>query len=70
MSPSNCSSREIDGWDGDDEISSVKNRTSCTVRPHADVGWGGAVDIPAGDRVSNLERLGVDNEAESPKSLC
>lgn len=57
---------EIDWWDGDNEISSVKNNTGKCVRLFADDGGGGRTYFieRAGTR-SDLALNGFDNEAES-----
>ncbi|TWD81911.1 peptidase inhibitor family I36 [Kribbella amoyensis] len=70
--PANCPDGcDIDGWDGDNEISSVRNETTCTVRLYADDNFGGrSVDLAAGESYSNLELVGFDNDAESFQFVC
>jgi hypothetical protein len=71
--PSECPAAgcDIDGWDGDNEISSVKNQTACTVRLYDNDGFtGGYVNLLPGGNYPNLERLGFDNKAESFKFIC
>ncbi|MDA0564192.1 peptidase inhibitor family I36 protein [Streptomonospora sp. S1-112] len=61
---------DIDGWDGDNEISSVINETNCTVRLWDLDGFaGGYVDLGPG-RWGNLELQGFDNKAESYTFYC
>ncbi len=58
---------QIDGWDGDNEISSVKNYTGKCIRLYANDGYNGdsyVVDKRV-EHISNLEHVGFDNEAES-----
>ncbi|WP_345554995.1 peptidase inhibitor family I36 protein [Streptomonospora halophila] len=65
--PEGC---DIDGWDGDNEISSVINETGCTIRLWDLDGFaGGYVDLGPG-RWGNLERQGFDNKAESYTYYC
>ena len=62
---------EIDGWDGDNEISSVSNDSTCKVRLYANDGWsGGFYDVAAGVDKPNLSLVGFDNEAESLEFIC
>ncbi len=70
--PANCPDGcDIDGWDGDNEISSVRNETACTVRLYADDNFGGrSVDLAANTSYSNLELIGFDNDAESFQFVC
>lgn len=71
--PGNCPAEgcDIDGWDGDNEISSVKNGTNCTVRLWDLDGFGGSyVDLAPNRSYSNLELLGFDNKAESFTFYC
>jgi hypothetical protein len=70
--PANCTDGcDIDGWDGDNEISSVRNETACTVRLYADDNFGGrSVDLAANSSYSNLELQGFDNDAESFEFVC
>lgn len=70
--PANCPTGcDIDGWDGDNELSSAKNTTDCTVRLYDLDGYGGSyVDLSAMTYYSNLEQLGFDNKAESYKFFC
>ncbi len=58
---------EIDGWDGDNEISSVKNYTGKCIRLYAnDNHTGNSYVIHKNVReISNMEHVGFDNEAES-----
>ncbi|UOE21717.1 peptidase inhibitor family I36 protein [Thermobifida halotolerans] len=58
---------QIDGWDGDNEISSVKNYTGKCVRLYAnDDHTGNSYRIDKNVReISNLEQVGFDNDAES-----
>ncbi|WP_270689198.1 peptidase inhibitor family I36 protein [Nocardiopsis endophytica] len=70
--PSQCPAEgcDIDGWDGDNEISSVINETGCTVRLWDLDGFGGGyVDLRPG-RYGNLELQGFDNKAESYTFYC
>lgn len=57
---------EIDGWDGDNEISSVINNTNASIKIYSNDGWGGNWHCvgPKGTR-SNLENNNFDNTAES-----
>ena len=70
--PANCPDGcDIDGWDGDNEISSVRNETACIVRLYADDNFGGrSVDLAANTNYSNLEQIGFDNDAESFQFVC
>lgn len=70
--PANCSDGcDIDGWDGDNEISSVRNETNCIVRLYADDNLGGrSVDLAANTAYTNLELQGFDNDAESYEFVC
>ncbi|PPK63246.1 hypothetical protein V5P93_002111 [Actinokineospora auranticolor] len=62
---------EIDWWDGDNEISSVSNESSCKVRLWANDGWTGRFyDVPAHSSNGNLSQVGFDNEAESLEFIC
>ncbi|MGW1340106.1 peptidase inhibitor family I36 protein [Kribbella sp. NPDC002412] len=66
--PDGC---DIDGWDGDNEISSVRNETNCIVRLYADDNLGGrSVDLKANTSYHNLELQGFDNDAESYEFVC
>jgi hypothetical protein len=58
---------EIDGWDGDNEISSVKNNTKLYVVMYADDEFRGRIQCIAPESSSpNLRQSnGFDNEAES-----
>jgi hypothetical protein len=58
---------QIDGWDGDNEISSVKNYTGKCVRLYDnDDHTGDSYRIDKNVRtISNLEEVGFDNDAES-----
>ncbi len=70
--PANCPDGcDIDGWDGDNEISSVRNETACTIRLYADDNFAGrSVDLAANTNYSNLEQVGFDNDAESFQFVC
>jgi peptidase inhibitor family I36 len=70
--PSECPAGcDIDGWDGDNEISSVKNPTGCKVRLYDNDGFtGGTVDLSPHTSYPNLEQQGFDNRAESYKFIC
>ncbi|TCC26696.1 peptidase inhibitor family I36 protein [Kribbella speibonae] len=70
--PSDCPKGcDIDGWDGDNEISSAKNQTTCTVRLYDNDGFTGSyVDLGAGRNYSDLKLVGFDNRAESYKFFC
>lgn len=70
--PSDCPKGcDIDGWDGDNEISSAKNQTKCTVRLYDNDGFTGSyVDLGAGRNYSDLKLVGFDNRAESYKFFC
>ncbi|MGC4942467.1 peptidase inhibitor family I36 protein [Kribbella sp. DT2] len=70
--PANCPDGcDIDGWDGDNEISSVRNETTCTIRLYADDNFGGrSVDLAPNKSYSNLEQVGFDNDAESFQFVC
>ncbi|GAB2570250.1 peptidase inhibitor family I36 protein [Kribbella endophytica] len=70
--PDNCPDGcDIDGWDGDNEISSVRNETACKIRLYADDNFGGrSVDLAANTNYSNLEQVGFDNDAESFQFVC
>lgn len=72
--PGDVGSYEIDGWDGDNEISSVINRTGKCIRLYDNDGWSGTTYkigkvVSGGDngKRPNLEQNGFDNEAESYK---
>lgn len=57
-------SYDIDGWDGDNEISSVFNNTIYCVRLFENDDWtGDSYVVPAGARLATL--VDFDNEAES-----
>jgi hypothetical protein len=58
---------QIDGWDGDNEISSVKNYTGKCIRLYDnDDHTGNSYVIHKNVRaISNLEENGFDNDAES-----
>lgn len=57
---------EIDGWDGDNEISSVINNTGSSIKIYSNDGYGGNWHCvgPNATR-SNLENNNFDNTAES-----
>ena len=65
--PDDVGSYDIDGWDGDDEISSVYNTsTTKCVRLYDNDRWTGtSYVVGKGSRLSSLP--GFDNEAESYK---
>jgi hypothetical protein len=64
--PSTDYSVDIDGWDGDNEISSVWNRTSCTIILYDyDDFTGELLRVRPQTYLSNLELNGHDNDAES-----
>lgn len=66
--PGRSGSYEIDGWDGDNEISSVINKTGKCVRLYDNDGHTGtSYFIEKGGSRTNLEQNGYDNEAESYK---
>lgn len=60
---------EIDGWDGDNEISSVINNTHKCIVLYANDGWTGRTHsisyLSLQNTRYNLELNGYDNEAES-----
>ncbi|HEU5156473.1 MAG TPA: peptidase inhibitor family I36 protein [Streptosporangiaceae bacterium] len=64
--PGNPGKYQIDWWNGDNEISSVINRTGKCVRLYDNDNWSGTSYFieKAGSRW-DLERNGFDNEAES-----
>lgn len=63
--PSTDYSVDIDGWEGDNGISSVWNRTGCTITLCGNDDFTGD-PLKAHPRTcrENLERSGFDNEAE------
>ncbi|MCD0447569.1 peptidase inhibitor family I36 protein [Glycomyces sp. A-F 0318] len=64
--PSTDYSVDIDGWDGDNEISSVWNRTSCTLILYDyDDFTGELLKVRPQTYLANLELNGHDNDAES-----
>jgi hypothetical protein len=65
--PGNAGSYEIDWWDGDNEISSVVNRTGkCIILYDGDDQTGSSYTINATTtRLYNLSLNGWDNRAES-----
>jgi hypothetical protein len=64
--PSTDYTVDIDGWDGDNEISSVWNRTSCTIILHANDDFtGDTLKVYPQTYKENLELSGFDNQAES-----
>jgi hypothetical protein len=66
--PGNSGSYEIDGWNGDNEITSVINNTGKCIRLYDNDGWSGTTYyIEKGGSRSNLQQNGYDNEAESYK---
>jgi hypothetical protein len=64
--PGHVGSYQIDGWDGDNEISAVMNKTGRCVRLYDNDNWTGtSYFIEKDGSRSNLEQNGYDNEAES-----
>lgn len=64
--PATNYSVDIDGWDGDNEISSVWNRTSCTITLYDNDNFtGDSLRVPPQTYRENLELSGFDNQAES-----
>lgn len=62
---------EIDGWNGDNEISSVNNDSTCKLRLFADDAWQGRFyDINKQSSIGDLQTVGFDNEAESLQFVC
>ncbi len=64
--PGNPGRYEIDWWNGDNEISSVINKTGKCVTLFADDSWQGtSYFVEKGGSRPNLEQNGFDNDAES-----
>ena len=64
--PGNAGNYQIDWWNGDNEISSVINRTGKCVRLYDNDDWSGtSYFIEKGGPRSDLEQNGYDNYAES-----
>ncbi|SFQ99890.1 hypothetical protein SAMN04488564_101952 [Lentzea waywayandensis] len=62
---------EIDGWNGDNEISSVNNDSTCKLRLFANDAWTGRFyDLNKQTSNGNLSSVGFDNEAESLQFIC
>lgn len=66
LQPANVGFYEIDGWDGDNEISSVKNTSGKCLRLYDNDGGGGSSYYiePEGFR-PNLNQNGFNDRAES-----
>lgn len=60
----------IDGWDGDNEISSLYNHSGYAIRVYANDDYTGESHcFPAGDDLGTLKDIGFNDDAESIKTV-
>ncbi|MGQ0776052.1 MAG: peptidase inhibitor family I36 protein [Pseudonocardiales bacterium] len=68
--PADVGKYQIDGWDGDNEISSVVNNSNKCVRLYDNDNWtGDSYTVEKNGARGNLAHNGFDNQAESYRIL-